>query len=53
MDNNVTAWLDEADDVMLDDFDPNEDDSEGEVHDNLECNDESVKNGSDSEVSFF
>jgi hypothetical protein len=28
MDNNISAWLDKADDVMLDDFDPNEDDSE-------------------------
>lgn len=31
MNNNVSAWLDETDDVMLNDFDPDEDDSEGEV----------------------
>jgi len=31
MNNSVSAWLNEADDVNLDDFDPEEDDSEGKV----------------------
>lgn len=52
MDNNVCAWLDEADDVMLDDFDPDEDDNEEEVlDDNPESSDESVENESESEMS--
>lgn len=33
--NKVSAWLDETEDVILDDFDPDEDDSEGDaVNDN-------------------
>lgn len=55
MDNNVCAWLDEADDFILDDFDPDEDESEGEgdevLNDNPESNDESFENDSESEMS--
>ncbi|KAL4126250.1 hypothetical protein QTP88_010475 [Uroleucon formosanum] len=53
MDNNISAWLDEADDVMLDDFDPNEVDSDVEVLDNPEISDESVENKSDTEIFCF
>ncbi|KAL4143281.1 hypothetical protein QTP88_005632 [Uroleucon formosanum] len=51
MDNNISAWLEKADDDMLDDFDPDEDDSDGDVLDNPENSDESVENESDSEMS--
>jgi hypothetical protein len=53
MDNNISAWLDKADDVMLDDFDPNEDDSEWDILDNPISSDESVKNERDSEMSWL
>jgi len=43
MDNSVSAWLDEADDVTLDDFYPEEDDSEL-LNDNPEISDEFVEN---------
>ena len=51
MNNNISACLDEADDLMLDDFDPDEDDIEEEVLDNLKSSDESVENKGDSEMS--
>lgn len=55
MDNYVCAWLDEAVDVILDDFDPDEDDSDGEeedvLNDNPKCSDECIEKESKSEFS--
>lgn len=44
MDNNISAWLEEADDDMLDDFDLDEDDSDGDVLDNPENSYQSIGN---------
>lgn len=54
MNNNLFVWIDGTDNVMLDDFDPNEDDSEGEVlHNNSKSSNEYVANERESEMSCF
>lgn len=54
MDSTISAWLDEADDVMLGDFDPDEDDSDVEILDYPESSDVNEnKNESDIEMFCF